>query len=339
MNLRDLSLIMMIFAELHCSAQIEFSIADLPAEVGDYRRAYASTGAVSVAGRLGRPGGQERWDFSEAQRANEFVRRKDIVQPTDGEHGTNFPNSTYAERITVEGSGARSWNYYRIGQGRAFYGFHEPQANPLKPTTVFDAPTIDLPDSIRYGESWMRTADWVDLIDAGFGLLEVDVHFTAKAVVDAWGTVVLPGGAECSALRVNEEHHYELTERAFGLRLPDQFSRYYYWLVRGIGPAVEILSPVQSSPPRSDIDTAADVQRVFLVRPWSVSDLRIRLQDGHATLTWRAEADTTGYRVETKPDLTTAEWTILAQPIESFWMESELLATGPFRFFRVLVRP
>jgi hypothetical protein len=178
--------------------------------------------------------------------------------------------------------------------------------------------------------------DFPDCYDVGI-LLDLAVHFTAQAEVDAWGTVVLPVLGEFPTLRVNEVHHYQFTDLTLGLPIQDQYVRYYYWLVGGMGPAVEIFSSFQTNTPSPDLTTAAVVQRVFLARPWTASEVRIRLQNGQVRLDWRLESETSGYRVETKPNLTNTNWMFVAEPSANSWTEPVL--SDPSRFFRVFVKP
>ena len=84
------------------------------------------------------------------------------------------------------------------------------------------------------------------------------------AVVDAYGTLVLPGIGEVPALRVNEEHTYDTQDTTLGLPLGKQYFRNYYWLVKGVGLAVNIISKADTaSVPPDAFKTAATVSRVL----------------------------------------------------------------------------
>src|SRR5688572_13981651 len=127
-------------------AQTRFTIADLPSQPGDYYRAYVLADESNVAGRLGVAGGPQQWNFAEPKSDREEIRRMDIVPPSDAPCASDFPNASYAERVTRENNGKKSWSFYKLlpGQGRMYYGFCDPIANPAKPTTIFDQPTIDI---------------------------------------------------------------------------------------------------------------------------------------------------------------------------------------------------
>jgi len=243
------------------AAPIVFSATDLLHEIGARQRAYYTTSAVNVATLLGEPGGPRRWDFSYPRQPVESIQRMDVVAPNDASHGVNYPNAAYAERLTNETTGARSWSYYRVAtdQGRLYYGFYDAVANAECPLKVFDAPTVDLPYRIQFGQSWSRTVDFADCIDAGFIVLDLAVHFISQAQVDAHGTLVLPGIGEVPALRVNEVNTYEITDLTLGLPIPTQHFRNYYWLVPGIGKAVHVISEGSATVPPPNLTTAKTV--------------------------------------------------------------------------------
>ena len=334
---------------LAAQGQIVFTSADLPSQVGDYYRAYAVAGTniIDVTGWAGQPGGPHRWDFSAPPATNEEVWRMDVAPPTDGGHEASFPDATYIERTTVEGTNKVSRSYYRLvpNEGRRYYGAYDPQANPFKPLTEFKPPTTDLPDPIGYGTNWSRTLDWEDRINFLFALCDVAVHFTSRSQVDAYGTVVLPGIGEVPALRVNEVNTYVITN--FTLPFPPitECFRNYYWLVRGIGSAVHIVSYPESKAPSDDFTEAKTVLRVFAasrvpdaptLRP--VSALRIRTEPGRFILTWQAETNRSGSRVEGLSLLGTTNWQVLAEPSANSWSNA-LAPTALQQFFRVLSKP
>jgi hypothetical protein len=328
-------------------AQIVFTAADLPSHAGDYYRAYVNTAGIDVSALVGQPGGPRRWDFSGTAGPNDALRRMEVVPPSDGGQGSSFPDAAYAERLTTEATGVQSWSYYRIvtNEGRRYYGFFDAVANPAQPVTVFNAPTTDLPDRIGYGTNWNRTVDWLDLIDAGFFQLQVAVHFTSQAQADAYGTVVLPGIGEVPALRVNEVNTYEVTDLSLGIPLSTEYFRNYYWLVRGVGKAVHIISNGATTVPPANFTTAKTVLRVFAasnvtdgpsLRP--VAALRIRAQPQMAILDWLSETNRSGYRVESLDFLGGTNWQVLAEPSGNSWSNA-LLPAATQRFYRVFSKP
>jgi hypothetical protein len=121
------------------------------------------------------------------------------------------------------------------------------------------------------------------------------------------------------------------------------YIRNYYWLVRGVGKAVDILSEPDIEPPLADFTTARFILRVFAaskvtdasaLRP--VSGLRIRAQSGKAILGWTQETNRSGYQVEGLNLLGTTNWQVLAEPSASAWTNLMPANQG---FFRVFSKP
>jgi hypothetical protein len=331
---------------LAAQGQIVSTSADLPSQVGDYYRAYAvaGTNTVDVTGVIGQPGGPQRWDFSAPPASNEEIWRMDVAPPTDGGQEAEFPDATYIERTTVEGTNKASRSYYRIvpNEGRRYYGSYDVYANPETPLTKLKVPTTDLPTPISYGKSWTRTEDWPAQIEYWFLICDTTVHFTSQAQADAYGTIVLPSLGELPALRVNELHTWVVTNQTLGW-VTTHYIRNYYWLVRGVGKAVDILSEPDIEPPLADFTTARFILRVFAaskvtdasaLRP--VSGLRIRAQSGKAILGWTQETNRSGYQVEGLNLLGTTNWQVLAEPSASAWTNLMPANQG---FFRVFSKP
>lgn len=339
-------LLWLVAGSMSVPAQPVFLASDLPSRVGASFRAYQNLSEVEVSHRIGDPGGPHRWDFSEAQGAGETVVRTDIVPPNDGGQGARFPVAEYAQRETRESGGSRSWSYYRIvpGLGRSYFGFQAPANNPAQPVVVFDAPTVDIPARVEYGQTWSRTVTWEDTFDAGLIILTVEVTFTSEVEVDAYGTILLPEIGEVPALRVHELNTYHLLDPYFGLKIPSQRFRNYYWLVPGIGRAVEIIAGGEEQVPPPHIGLAKTLRRVFEASdlpdpvPIPVSGLRIRVADGQALIDWDPEPGASGYRVESVSEVTDAQWRVLGSPTDTSWIET-LLPGHSKGYFRVLVRP
>lgn len=332
-----------IYWSLAVHAQTAFTSADLPSLTGAQYRAYVTTSEMDVSTRFGVKGGPQRWDFSQPKAADDDIYRVEIVSPADGGKGASFSAAAYAERTTRESGGKQSWSYYRIlpARGRAYYGFYDPVANSAKPETVFSALTIDLPDNLQFGQSWSRSVDFKDVVDLGFAQSQLAIHFTSKAEVDGYGTLVLPGIGEVPALRVNEINTYESQELTFGLPLPPQNFRNYYWLVKGVGKAVHIISKGDTAIPPENFKTAATVLRVFeasgiksLPKLQFVGNLSIGLKGKEAFLSWQREATTTNYRVEFVRDMTSIQWQLLAETKDNFFFDPSLVNENR-RFYRV----
>jgi hypothetical protein len=188
--------------------------------------------------------------------------------------------------------------------------------------------------------------DFSDCINVFGFLFELNVHFTSQASVDAWGTVVLPSLGELPALRLNEMNTYDVRDAETGTSYGVTTFRNYYWLVRGIGKAVHIISPgyTGSSAP-SDFPSAKTYLRTFesntarsYLTPLPAAELRIRHQGSWAVLDWRQETNATCYRVETLGSLPSTSWQLVTEVPVNTW--SNLLPTAETqRYYRVFSKP
>jgi len=328
------------------SAQISFTIDDLHSQEGEFLRMYVDSSNIDVSQSLGSKGGPQRWDFSANRTSSEDIHRLEIVPADDGGHGNLFRNAVYAERLTRESNSARSWSYYKIltGKGRAYFGFYDPVSNANNPQKVFESETVDLPATIVLGQSWTRTVEFDDLIDSPLGELPVAVHFTATATVDAFGTVVLPSLGERPALRVSELHSYEAQDTLFGLPLGTTHVRNYYWLVKGIGKAVEIISAPGTSKPPENLSQAKTLMRVFESsaasepsQPRPVKHLLISRKGAEVFLAWENESSSSSFQILGTEILGGgSNWIPLAETSKTFWFDS-LATFRKARFYKVFL--
>lgn len=320
-------------------AQPTFSSASLPANVGQYVRAYYSTN-VNVASMLALTNGAQQWDFSQPQQTYETVMRTDIVGPNDAGDAADIPAATYAERDTLEPANEIAWRYYSLtNQGRLYYGLDNPLDVNASPIAVFEAPTVDIPASVQYGQNWNRTVDWTSLY---FGFIVVSNHFTDASTVDAYGTLALPAIGSVPALRVHEVHTYHAYELISGgspYLLDVHTNQYYYWLVPGLGVAAQVFLFGDNALAPGGLPNTNSVLRVFASNYFtnqiilgSVAGLRIRLQAGTALLDWQAVPNASRYQVESTGDLGNSNWQVSGSPNTNDWSEAVNLNQ---RFYRV----
>lgn len=360
-------------------AQVIITSEDMFNQVGQYYRTHAFKGEVSffgqettsVAGRLGRAGGPQLWDFRVGP--TDETHRFDVVAASDDGHNTEFPKATFAERKTEESTGIRSWSYFDQvkGVGRVNYGFYGGEELSFlltltSPAVAFASPIVDFPETIRFGDAWSSTANFkleatfdtgVDPEDPEGGgalTIPVTVKRVSSAKVDAFGVVRLPGGASADALRVNElvtsEIVFDLGE---GVPFPPQTSylRNYYWLVEDRGVAVQITSaatnPSTGLPPE-DFAEAIEFLRLFETNHAAgqspveqVGGLEIDLRRDsagritRAELSWIPVSTMKQYRVEYTDDLTAGRWTELRTTDLNLVIDTSISGTAT-RFYRLI---
>jgi hypothetical protein len=320
------------------SAQIVFTTNDFPSQVGEYFRGYLGSN-VTVSGLPGSTNGPQQWDLSFAQTGFETIQRTDIVGTDDAGDASTFPNAAYAERDTSESDGSQAWRYYSLtNSGRIYFGFDDPVNDPVTPVADFEVPTLEFPCPLQFGQSWSRIVDWQQIF------LQEDIgstHFTSQAVVDAYGTVVLPILGAVPTLRVNEVDTY--VSSVSGVPFETNIFREYCWLVRGIGVAAEVISQPQGSVPPTNFTSAGTTLRVFeasdpqdLLSP--IRGLQFKLINGVAALNWTAGTNGTSYRIENANNLTTPSWQLFSLPFSNSW-SGGVAPLGTQGYFRVFSKP
>lgn len=320
-----------------------FSTATLPAAVGDHFSAYAASDVAVSPAVYGEASDQpQTWDFSADRASNEAVWRYDIVGMDDVPNAHRYPDAAYAERLAIQGSDEESWEVYGIvDEGRAYYGLVAPPSESVVRGVVFDPVTIDLPKEVRFGDKWDRTLTFADTLRTEFGDIDVFITFTANASVDAHGTLILPKIGPKPAIRVNELRKYE-TLTDIGIPLPTQYFRGYYWLVPGIGKAVDIGSAASGSEPSNTFTTAASVERVFesSLVPLSVRNLKIQRRGEDVFVSWSPEGSGTMFTIaESHSALATAtEWKVIAETSDTFFFQ-KVDTDAVTRFFCVSYQP
>jgi len=336
-------MVLRIQASLPLFAQPVFTSQDLPSTPGQWYRAYVDTSGVDVATWVRPKGGPHRWDFSSPRVVPERIERVDIVPASDGGHGGSFPGATYAERLSRESSPIQSWSFYALapGRGRLYFGFHDAVSKPANPVTAFRESTLDIPD-LGPGSSWERAVTFEDSIDAGIAVVPVLIEFTSRATVDAWGSVVLPGLGEMPAWRVNEVNTYVATDTSLGFPLGKYYVRNYFWLVKGIGKAVHMISKSSSAVPPEDFGPSAYVHRVFessaipsVPTFTPATGLSAARKGDEIFLSWDRGTSNTTYVVQVAPGLNSGEsWSGLVTNRDTFLFDPIPRGAGQ-RFYRV----
>lgn len=342
-----------------CSAmsgrgQLIITTADLPSQVGQYSRAYYSTNNTSVTNMLalingtngipspvpGQTNYPQSWNFATPQQSHEIVLRTDIIAASNGPGGEEFPAATYAEQDTFEPSSQIAWRYYSLtNTGRLYHGFYNPLDQNADYLVPFDSPTVDLPASIQYGQTWTRTVTWHGLV---LGIFPVNYSFATTALVDATGTLSLPGIGAVPAMRVHEVHRYQASSPDWGL-LDSHTNHHYYWLSPGLGVTVQVFQFGNNSVFPMTLPHTNLVLRMFQASFYSNSvtagpsgNLRIHLQGGAALLDWDAFTNSSYYRVEAASSMVNPNWQSLGLSTNRSWSDT---LTSTQRFFRVVGLP
>ncbi len=344
-------------------AQVPFCTNSLPCQVGQYNCSYFCSN-VDVSGYLtlvtnGAPpiGGGETnvpqfWGFSQRQQPGESILRTDIISPTNGADASYFPSAYYAEQDTIEPSNQLGWRFYGFtgpstNAGRIYYGLDAPVAD-ASPEAVFTPPTVDIPANVQFGQTWTRSLYWSTLY---YEVILVSNYFAAYATVDATGSMALPGIGTVQALRVHEVQSYTISEVSDPPILLDMHTNdYYYWLVPGVGVAVQVFLYGNNVLYPDEMPYTNTVQRMYFANyftnspvtgssnsiPPFATNLQISLQGTSVVLNWDTFTNSTNYEVDFKTSLSATSWRPLGTTTGNTWTDSTTYGQG---FYRVVGTP
>jgi hypothetical protein len=179
---------------------------------------------------LGVQDGPEIWDFSGLN--SNYLETLRSVPVSSTLYGSNFPQATHALIDTafamrlytgatfgwVSLKSTQAYYYYGVGDAQLYYGV-QGAGNAyldMAPTTAlpfsakwFEVPAaVDFTFPVAYNGYW--TQNYVDSLEAAatiFGspqTIRMGDHYSVSYSVDAYGSLVLPGGAVYDALRIRK---------------------------------------------------------------------------------------------------------------------------------------
>lgn len=342
-------LLVLLCLALGCVAartQIVFSARDAQHAVGESCLCYYNTN-VDAAALLGTTGGPQTWDFSQPSGTNQMVMQWDVVDANDARNASGLTNAayapywadfspaTFAERFNPTWTTNVIWRFDSLTpqQGFFYYGtftFGTNSGSNVYVWLPFNTGANFLPDPVQFGHSWSWSVYLtnISLVNGSIFTAPTLSTLTANDTADAYGTVLLPGLGAVPALRVSEQ--FIATNNTFGYITVTSYTN-YLWLVRGIGPAVQ-LNVGQTT------GLVNELIRVFAASPRSVGGLRIHQLNGSVKLDWNAAPNRSGYQVQAVSDISLTNWTTVATLTTNTWTLPLTPSQGR-EFFRVLLLP
>lgn len=312
------------------NGQITIPVTSLPSNLGEYNEYYVRTNS-DLSTFMGSPG-SNYWDFSQAQAANDSIGRMDIVPTSDSGDTADFPGATFVEKFTGGLIQGTSWEYYATTStnGLVFYGTYYPVGYGADPAVPITPPAMQLPPTLYYGETWNTQYSYT-VVDPLFG--DVPVDYQANAVVDAYGTMNLPGIGKVPVLRV------ALTENTYEFSTLFLTDTDWTWYAPGLGYVAQAVSYDQSTIAASSQPYTNGLARAFLAAPLKPSPASaLKISSGNAVLTWSSISGASGYVVEISTNLSSGSWSPWAE-LTNTSLGISLTAGTRQEFFKVVAQP
>ena len=191
---------------------------------------------------IGSAGGGNNWDFTGLQSTETYDLM--CVDPVSTPYTNEFPGAnigTYASE-NYQGNPAEIWSYLNVNgtfsnMGQAITSNAYPG---LLITSKNNPAATELQLPMTYNTSWSQS--YVNTVAiSGFPPTQTDISI--DVVVDAWGTMTMPGGSSFDALRIRES----TTENG------DTYVAYSFLSKTGANVTVEASDP---NPPNSGVISA-----------------------------------------------------------------------------------
>ncbi len=342
-------------------AQTSFLATSLPSQPGECNYSYFSSNvdvtsflALDTSAPPGMPGGAgampQYWDFSQPQQPYETVLQVNIVPAANGGDSEYFQSATYAEMDTMATNNIIGWQYYGFtSSGRVCYGLDEPVAG-ASPEAVLAPACVDIPSTVQLNQTWSNQLYWMTLY---YQFILVSNYMSYSAVVDAYGTLILPQIGSVPALRVHETHSYAISEVSLTPILLDiSTNEYYYWLVPNLGVAAQVTLLGNNALYPAAMPYTNTVVRMFSANYFTNTsvttstnsssnsvpvpgDLSIQNTGASIVLNWLAFTNCASYRVDFAPCLPPS-WQSLGYTTDTCWTDS----IGPIQgWYRVVGSP
>jgi hypothetical protein len=345
-----------LFLGLNLEAQITITSDDMYNQPGEYYRSYVNQPPallqrfpVTVAGKLGEPGGPNFWDFTDGP--TDEVFRYDYVAKATSIVFNDFPEASLAERSYRESKpNDVSWIMFDDAEnlGRKVFGFWIINAQFDDPSNRFTLPIVDFPAEINYGDTWTTTVEYQNSL-LGIPAIYNEVQ---SFEADAYGFIELPELGVFECLRINSLKDFsvaiDFNGTATFTNVERQFTRIYYWLVPGKGIAAQIVSEPSGNPVAEQFNLASMFQRTFetnkeeknagCLEAAAVTGLDIVHQPNLVRLKWNEADCAQNYRVQfTTSGLGAEDWTDLSPTpyTDTFFIDTNV-NKARFKIYRVL---
>jgi hypothetical protein len=165
----------------------------------------ASAGLVNI----GIPGGENTWNFSSFELDSTFASA--MINPTGTPYINDFAGANICQHysVNIQDSVVNSWNYSRIGSGKLeFLGYASLiSANGIeyKILAKHIPPQLSFAFPASSDSSWSSSDSLITTTEIGGIKFTSSIKIETVNTVEAYGTLVFPGGDNKEALRISQE--------------------------------------------------------------------------------------------------------------------------------------
>jgi len=200
---------MMILFPLCSFSQVTIAESDLALQYALGNTITTYTNLVVIPVDIGSPGGENNWDFQWFTLSNPVAYT--VRDPSETQFWNDFPQSTHClfYSFTEEGNIYKIYSYLNLtpddfnsnGDASTFSGV---QGSITKTINTPQQILMELP--LNYGSTWQQNyiSHYTSEVN-GVVQFEETLSITTNSIVDAWGTIKLPGGLTVDALRQRED--------------------------------------------------------------------------------------------------------------------------------------
>lgn len=193
-------------------AQISITVSDLSAQLQIGKKITTYRDGTTTSLNIGSTG-QTTWDFSTLVIADQYVTESKSF--TSSAYAADFPEAQFASYYegVSQGTASQTWVYNTIAADFFTNGtgtFTSPQGVSTVIKIIYSPQKLQYKLPIAFNGSWvsqgsalLKTTITVPII--GNQTTTIAQTYQSNFLVDAWGTVKMPGGKILNALRIREE--------------------------------------------------------------------------------------------------------------------------------------
>lgn len=166
----------------------------------------ASSGLVNI----GIPGGGNTWNFSSFE--SDSTSASTTIDPAGTPYIKDFAGANICQHysVNIKDSITNSWNYSRIVSGRLeFLGYGSlisAKGREYKILTKYNPPQLSFAFPISSGSSWSSSNSLITTTEIGGIQFSGSSKVETVNNVNAYGTLIFPGGKSENALRIRQEN-------------------------------------------------------------------------------------------------------------------------------------